>query len=130
MQQPSLVEQDVAILKLCQKTSEEPPGTLAGKSQQKHGGVWVSMIRQRLGLDRSKNHPATEQSHTLENSCGSLGLSTERDLIGNLLTPDEPSIEDELLRKLPTDPLAPTSSNVLLKPASSNEQRVLATSGK
>jgi len=95
------------------------------------------MIRQRLGLDRSKNYTTNEQSQTYDNSCGSLGLSTERDLIGNLLTPDEPSIEDDLLRKLPTDalksnqlsiPLQPKTS--LFSPSQASKDKTLSTAHK
>lgn len=59
------------------------------------------MIRQKLGLDTSKTkqQKTSEKSQTYENSCGSLGLSTERDLIGNLLTPEEQSMEEEMSPK-------------------------------
>ena len=50
------------------------------------------MIKKRLGLDKSKTKSKlNDKSQTIDNSCGSLGRSTERDLIGNLLTPDEQS---------------------------------------
>ena len=52
------------------------------------------MIKQRFGFENKK---PTEQNLTYENSCDSLGVSAERDLIGNLLSQDEQSIEDEIL---------------------------------
>lgn len=58
-------------------------------------GVWLRM-KERFGLDSSKKQPV-EQTIVYDNSCGSMGLSTERDLIGNLLAPEEPSAEDEAL---------------------------------
>ena len=108
-QQPSLIEDDVAILELCQKTSSESSAIMESHCKQskqdisgqsvKKGTQWANLIRQRLGLNSSKNKQqnANEKSQTYDNSCGSLGLSIERDLIGNLLTPDEQSIDDEIL---------------------------------
>lgn len=50
------------------------------------------MIKQRLGLEPRTLKDKCKQEN--DNSCGSLGLSIERDLIGNLLAADEHSIED------------------------------------
>jgi len=54
----------------------------------------MDLIKQRLGLESSKDKSKAKAKPENDNSCGSLGLSTERDLIGNLLTPDEHSLED------------------------------------
>lgn len=76
---PSLEEDDVAILKLCQKTSEEIDQNVAPAKDAKDGQdgkkkeTWVvNMIKQRFGFDKTKPNQQNISNLTYENSFDSL----------------------------------------------------------